>query len=251
MDAFIPLGLVGLIYDSINNPEAQQEFLVKFAARLHASSAFSFICSPDGKQRHVRAAVGMDSKWWPLFNEYYIHLDPYWLGGTMRSRYPLGIPTIGEQRVPNDELVHMAFYNDFMRPQNHFHSASLRAREDFIMVLARSQRSGAFDSEEMELFGYIAPHFVRAAQIQLQIESLKHVAHHEPLNLTPLITKLHLTAAEAQLAAALFRGDSAAGYARATHRSINTVRWTVKCIYAKTGVHRQNELIKIIARALA
>ena len=99
MDAFIPLGLVGLIYDSINNPEAQQEFFVKFAARLHASSAFGFICSPDGKQRHVRAAVGMDSKWWPLFNEYYIHLDPYWLGGTMRSRYPLGIPKIGEQCI--------------------------------------------------------------------------------------------------------------------------------------------------------
>jgi DNA-binding CsgD family transcriptional regulator len=247
----MPLDLIGLIYDSINNPEPRQEFLVKFAARMHAPSAFSFICSPDGKQRHVRAAVGMDSKWWPLFNEYYIHLDPYWLGGTMRSRYPLGIPTIGEQRVPNDELVHMAFYNDFMRPQNHFHSASLRAREDFIMILARSQRSGAFDSEEMELFGYIAPHFVRAAQIQLQIESLKHVAHHETPNLTPLITKLKLTATEAELAAALFRGDSPEGYAKATCRSINTVRWTLKCIYGKTGVHRQNELIKLVAKTLA
>ena len=47
--------------------------------------------------------------------------------------------------------------------------------------------------------------------LELEIESLKHVAHHETPNLTPLITKLHLTAAEAQLAAALFRGDSAAG----------------------------------------
>ena len=82
------LGLIGLIYDSINNTEARQEFLVKFAARMHAPSAFAFICSPDGKQRHVRTAMGMDSKWWPLFDEHYIHLDPYWLGGTNAKPLP-------------------------------------------------------------------------------------------------------------------------------------------------------------------
>ena len=87
--------------------------------------------------------------------------------------------------------------------------------------------------------------------LELQIESLKHVAHHETPNLTPLITKLKLTTTEAELAAALFRGDSPEGYAKATHRSMNTVRWTVKCIYAKTGVHRQNELIKLVAKTLA
>jgi DNA-binding CsgD family transcriptional regulator len=87
--------------------------------------------------------------------------------------------------------------------------------------------------------------------LELEIESLKQVAHHETPDLTPLITKLKLTATEAELAAALFRGDSPEGYAKATHRSINTVRWTVKCIYAKTGVHRQNQLMKLLAQTLA
>jgi DNA-binding CsgD family transcriptional regulator len=247
----MPLGLIGLIYDSINNPEVSNEFLVKFADRMRASAAIGFHFSDEGKRRHVRAAVGLDSKWWPLFDEHYVHVSPYWLDGVMRSHYPLGIPTLGEQHVAPAALVKTEYYNDFMRPQNFFHSIGLMAAADRFLIAVRPERAGAFNPDEMQVLQALAPHIIRTTEIQRQIETLKRIVHHEPIDSSLLITKLHLTAAEAQLAAALFRGDSPEGYATATRHSINTIRWQLKCIYAKTGVHRQTELIKIIARALA
>jgi DNA-binding CsgD family transcriptional regulator len=53
---------------------------------------------------------------------------------------------------------------------------------------------------------------------------------------------------EAQLAAALFKGQSVEAYARETGISINTARWYVKQIYAKTGVKRQTELIHLLLK---
>ena len=45
-------------------------------------------------------------------------------------------------------------------------------------------------------------------------------------------------------AIALFKGQSVEGYAKESGISINTARWHVKQIYAKTGVKRQSELIQ-------
>ena len=58
------------------------------------------------------------------------------------------------------------------------------------------------------------------------------------------LSSLDLTPAETRLAIALFKGQSVEGYAKESGISINTARWHVKQIYAKTGVKRQSELIQ-------
>jgi DNA-binding CsgD family transcriptional regulator len=60
-----------------------------------------------------------------------------------------------------------------------------------------------------------------------------------------------LTPAETRIAIALFNGQTVETYAKETGISINTARWHVKQIYAKTGVKRQTELIRVLLKTTA
>ena len=62
------------------------------------------------------------------------------------------------------------------------------------------------------------------------------------------LSTLELTPAETRLAIALFKGQSVETYAKEIGISINTARWHVKQIYAKTGVKRQSELIQMLLK---
>jgi DNA-binding CsgD family transcriptional regulator len=65
------------------------------------------------------------------------------------------------------------------------------------------------------------------------------------------LAKLSLTPAETRLAIALFKGQSVEAYAKEVGISINTARWYVKQIYAKTGVKRQTDLIRLLLKTTA
>ena len=58
---------------------------------------------------------------------------------------------------------------------------------------------------------------------------------------------LGLTAAEADLAAALTSGQSLADHAEERERSLSTVRTHLRSVFAKTGTSRQSELVRMLA----
>jgi DNA-binding CsgD family transcriptional regulator len=60
------------------------------------------------------------------------------------------------------------------------------------------------------------------------------------------LAQLSLTPAETRIVVALFKGQSVEAYAKEAGMKINTARWHVKQIYAKTGVRRQAELSQSI-----
>lgn len=60
-----------------------------------------------------------------------------------------------------------------------------------------------------------------------------------------------LTAAEAQLAAALAAGNSLGEYAEAAGLSMHTVRGTLKHVFAKTDTRRQAELVRLLLTCAA
>jgi DNA-binding CsgD family transcriptional regulator len=59
-----------------------------------------------------------------------------------------------------------------------------------------------------------------------------------------------LTSAEARLAAALATGSSLSAYAEAAQITIGTARWYLKQALAKTGAHRQSELVRHVITAV-
>lgn len=59
-----------------------------------------------------------------------------------------------------------------------------------------------------------------------------------------LVRAYGLTLAEAKLAAALAGGSSLGAYADNARITIGTARWYLKQVLAKTGAHRQSELVR-------
>lgn len=55
-----------------------------------------------------------------------------------------------------------------------------------------------------------------------------------------------LTPAEARLAQALCNGKSLNAFSEEANHTIETVRWRLKQILAKTGTHRQSELVRLL-----
>ncbi|MEM8589022.1 MAG: helix-turn-helix transcriptional regulator [Pseudomonadota bacterium] len=60
-----------------------------------------------------------------------------------------------------------------------------------------------------------------------------------------------LSASEAQLAAALTAGRTLADHADETGTSINTVRWMLKQVFAKTQTNSQRDLVRLVLRSPA
>ena len=57
---------------------------------------------------------------------------------------------------------------------------------------------------------------------------------------------LGLSRAESEVAAALAEGSTVPDIARTTYRAESTVRWQIKRIYAKLGLSRQADLVRIV-----
>jgi DNA-binding CsgD family transcriptional regulator len=168
-----------------------------------------------------------------------------------RTVFPGSVET-GEQVLSNRELVRTEFYRDFLKPNVWLHACSAVTNiEDstFSSVYAlRSPRSRAFTPNEIELCSYLAPHIQTAAHIRQRIVDLEATLDRLLVGEIDIrmLAKLELTPAETRLAGALFKGQSVEAYAKEAAISINTARWHVNQIYAKTGVKRQSELIQVL-----
>ena len=86
-------------------------------------------------------------------------------------------------------------------------------------------------------------------EVQQRLASLEQaLASREDGRNARLQSQFGLTQAEARIALHLAAGGSIAGYAAAHDVSPATVRSQLKSIFAKTGAHRQGELIGLIGR---
>ena len=242
--------LVRLIYEAVDDPLVWNPFLMKFAESVRAETAG--LCTEDKAGQWVRnlATIGMDPSARKSYEEYFFSRDP-WQG---RRKILAGNVETGEQLLGNRELVKTEFYRDFLRPNGWLYecSAVISVEKSTFSRLftLRSPRSGTFTSEEIGLCSYLAPHLQTAARICQRIVDLRATVDRllacEMDNKT--LAKLSLTPAETRLAIALFKGQSVEAYAKDTGISINTARWYVKQIYAKTGVKRQTELIRMLLK---
>jgi DNA-binding CsgD family transcriptional regulator len=245
--------LVRLIYEAIEDPPAWDAFLNKFAEAVHSETAG--LCTEDKAGRWGRnlATVGMDPASRKSYEEYFFSRNPW----QPRRKVVAGNVETGEQLLTNRELVKTEFYNDFLKPNGWLHECSAVTRVEksaFSRIFTlRSPRSGAFTSEEIELCSDLTPHLQSAARIRQRIADLEATVGRLLAGEMDIqaLAKLSLTPAETRIAIALFKGQSVEAYAKEAGISINTARWYVKQIYAKTGVKRQTELIRMLLKTTA
>jgi DNA-binding CsgD family transcriptional regulator len=242
--------LVRLIYEAVNEPLLWDVFLAKFADTVHVETAGLLTQDRAGSRARSLANVGMDPSYLKAYEEYFVSRNP-WL---RRRAVFAGVVETGEQVLSNRELVKTEFYHDFLRPNVWLHACSAITNVEastFSCVYAlRSPRKGAFTPGEIELCSYLAPHLQTAARIRQRIVDLEATLDRVLVGEmdTGRLVKLGLTPAETRLAIALFKGQSVEAYAKETAISINTARWHVRQVYAKTNVKRQSELIQTLLK---
>jgi DNA-binding CsgD family transcriptional regulator len=245
--------LIRLIYEAANDPLLWDAFLTKFAEAVHAETAGLLTQDKAGRWARNFATVGMDPVTRKSYDEYFVSRNP-WLP---RRRLIAGSVETEEQVFSNRELVKTEFYKDFLKPNIWLHACSAVTNVEestFSSIYTlRSPRNGAFTSDEVRLCSYLAPHLQTAARIYQRIVDLEATLDRLLVGEldTNTLVKLSLTPAETRLAIALFKGQSVEAYSKEADISINTARWHVKQIYAKTGVKRQTELIQLLWKSTA
>ena len=245
-------GLLDLLYAGVGENDGWQRFLEELAKAAQASMVV--LISHDQGQicYDINTVVGMSPDAQAGYANYYGNLDVWYRGseGKLRPNYTFD----GRELCPTHELVKTEFYNDFLKPNGWLHECSAVTgveKSTFSRIFTlRSPRSGAFTSEEIELCSNLAPHLQSAARIRQRIADLEATVDRLLAGEmdTHALAKLSLTPAETRLAIALFKGQSVEAYAKEAAISINTARWYVKQIYAKTGVNRQTELINMLLK---
>jgi DNA-binding CsgD family transcriptional regulator len=242
--------LVRLIYEAANDPVLWDAFLAKFAEAVHAETAGLLTQDKAGRWARNLATVGMDPATRKSYDEYFVSCNP-WL--PRRRLIAEGAET-EEQVFSNRELVKTEFYKEFLKPNIWLHACSAVTNvgeSTFSSIYTlRSPRNGAFTSDDVRLCSFLAPHIQAAARIRQRIADLEATVDRLLVGEldTNTLAKLALTGAETRLAIALFKGQSVEAYAKEAGISINTARWYVKQIYAKTGVKRQTELIQMLLK---
>ena len=245
--------LVRLIYEAIDDPGVWDTFLGKFAEAVHSETADLLTQDKAGQWARVIATVGTDSAARKSYQEYFVSRNP-WLP---RRTVSAGAVETSEQILSNRKLIRTEFYSDFLKPNSWLHGCSVVTKvEDstFSCIYSlRSPRNRACTSGEIGLCRYLAPHLQTAARIRQRIVDLEATVDWLlacEMDIQTL-AKLSLTPAETRIAIALFKGQSVEAYAKEAGISINTARWYVKQIYAKTGVKRQTELIRMFLKTTA
>ena len=245
--------LVRLIYEAIDDPGVWDTFLAKFAEAVHSETAGLLTQDKAGQWATVLATVGTDSAARKSYQEYFVSRNP-WLP---RRTVSAGAVETSEQILSNRKLVRTEFYSDFLQPNSWLHACRAVTKvEDstFSCIYSlRSPRNRACTSGEIGLCRYLAPHLQTAARIRQRIVDLEATVDRLlacEMDIQTL-AKLSLTPAETRIAIALFKGQSVEAYAKEAGISINTARWYVKKIYAKTGVKRQTELICMLSKTTA
>jgi DNA-binding CsgD family transcriptional regulator len=242
--------LVRLIYAVADDPLLWDTFLTKLAKSVHAETAGLLTQDKAGRWARGAATLGVDPASLKAYEEYFVSRNP-WLP---RHKVLTGNVITGEQILSNQELLKTEFYNDFLKPNHWLHTCSVvtNANEStFTSVFAlRPPRDGAFSSDEIDLCWYLAPHLQTATRIRQRIVDLEATLDRLLVGEidTKTLVKLGLTPAETRVAGALFKGDSVEMYAKETGISVNTARWHVKQVYAKTGVKRQTELVQMLLK---
>jgi DNA-binding CsgD family transcriptional regulator len=222
------LALIGLIYDTTDNPAAWATFLERYAAVFAADVAFI--------QRHwfsqhssrILDAFGLSSPFRASYNEHYAHVN-IWRD---RGGHKLveGRVILDQELCPRSALVHSEFYNDYLVPMGAVHCVAgvvARNADKAVTVAAmRGVRQLPFDEGDRRALEVLLPHVTRARTIGERLglldsfESALETVDSPLLFMTAMGRVVHHTAAAERILSsgdglslrhdALYAGDAAA-----------------------------------------
>lgn len=165
MDSDALLQLIGEIYDAAADmtrwPQALEHIADAFGAQEAALGMVSPVAVP------WLIAPRSDPDFLSSYSEYYHSRNLFWRN---MSRLPVGTGATDTMVMPKSELQASEFYNDWSKPQNYL--AVLGAtlfledgwRTEFVVPGKHD-----FEAEHIKLYNVLAPHLVRAVQLNQRL----------------------------------------------------------------------------------
>lgn len=164
------LGLIGLVYDTTENPALWSEFLLRYAGVFGADLAFFRLHHLGVRAFETVWAFGLDSS----FSEPYSHPSVWYDDG--RHHYLEGRVTLHEQIGPRTDLVKSEFFNNcLVRPGAIHHAADAidPQRNDALMLAAmRGLQQPPFGETERRGLQVLLPHVTRAKTVSARLQML-------------------------------------------------------------------------------
>jgi DNA-binding CsgD family transcriptional regulator len=238
--------LVGLVYESIQNPQKRNDFLAAFAEIIDASAAA--IALEDRQLRWSRLYLthGMDRETIDSYTQYHVSLNP-WAGRRT--------PTVGEVRT-GDEVLSVAefrdteFYHGWFKPRGWLHASSIifeTTETERTYLFSMRPPNHPFTEKELDILKELGPHLHKAAQRARQNIAHGEINQHRSRALEmDRLAALKLSPREYPVALALSQGQTAKEYAYKTGLAVNTVQWHRTRIYKKLGIRRRADLVRLL-----
>jgi DNA-binding CsgD family transcriptional regulator/PAS domain-containing protein len=171
--------LIRSVYEAAADPARWPEFLHGFARAVRSPAVAFLVQDLRNTRGSTSAAIGFDPLWERRYAEYYGRIN-VWVERASH-RLPPGIVSRTQEIISDEELVKTEFYNDFLRPQDHFYAfGSTLAQEETIasyITAMRSKADGPFDSGEAQLLQELTPHLQTALRIHSRLSSFENRLH--------------------------------------------------------------------------
>lgn len=167
--------LIDSIYEAAVDPAQYQVFLQRLSVALRG--AWTLLLAHDTRawQSSIELSAAIDPSVVEAANRYYAAINPFIARG--RAFMQPGRVIVGENIVPDSELVRTEFYNDHLRPNDLYYTiGGTITLDQFGAALfsgVRSKRKGPFTTKEIQLVKALDPHLRRALQIQKKLDLLE------------------------------------------------------------------------------
>jgi DNA-binding CsgD family transcriptional regulator/PAS domain-containing protein len=169
------LTVIPLIYDTTTSadalPELSRALQRLFRARACGVAAFNFQL----REGVMHSSSGYFPEFLHSYRDHYSRHD-LWLRHEEPYRVP-GTVHVGQQLVPDSELIESQFYQEWLQPQGLFYrlSAVLIREEANVCYFAtlRGRQDSLFGFDEIRLCRTLAPHLRSAVQMRRQLALLE------------------------------------------------------------------------------
>lgn len=237
------------IYEVVLQPDHWQTALQAIRSLFGATAAgLRFEDRKAGTFRQVW--VGLDPAFEKAYVEHFWSQDP-WVEASLG--FPVGTSVTSDDLVSRRSLERSAFYNELCKPHDlgDIVGALIENSRGRTMAIGimRARKPAVFDADDAALLERLIPHLRRSTVIQARIRDTEHRVNRSGTSAvepTRLSARLGLTAAEARVAAALANGASVRQISERFGTKYNTVRYQLRIVFEKLGVHTQAELVRMV-----
>jgi DNA-binding CsgD family transcriptional regulator len=163
------LELAGTILEATTDGSAWERFVRRFGEVMRGASPGLYL--NDGDRPVLKVTPEFDPLWNRAYEDHYVTRD------VRRPRIqalPSGTVYIGQELAPDDEMLRSEFYNDFLRPQGHFHALGAVTKDEGRVGVLRVMRprSRPFGEEERGFLRGLLPHVSHALAIRQRLSTV-------------------------------------------------------------------------------